>query len=72
MNIDDLLKDMTQAALDSYEMTCEWPKATTAAWEEAREQGARPVQSLVLHSVNLAKLEWQAISMRTKAEIEAL
>jgi len=66
---DELLDDMATAALNTFEMCCEWSKGVEAAREEAIEQGVRPTRSLVMDATTIARLRWEAIGMEVKNEI---
>lgn len=70
MTRNEIIDELATAALDNFEFSCEWAKAADAAKEAAQDLGIRLERGLILHSVNVAKLRWNAIIIRTKNEID--
>ena len=67
---EDQINQMRDAALVSYEFSCDWKKAWTAAFEYAIDElGVKPNKSAVSLAVKLAKVDWSVIVSQTKSTI---
>jgi hypothetical protein len=68
---DEQIEQMAAWALSSYEMTGDWRAAHRAAAEYSIDElGGRARPSAVKLAVKLARLGWQARSLRTRRAIE--
>jgi hypothetical protein len=69
MTREQTLNQVAAQAVTTYEFSCCWAETARRVAEDLREEGIQPTRATVLHVINLAKLKWQALSMRVKAEI---
>ena len=69
MTNNELINELAAAALTNFEFSCEWGKAAQAAKEECQDLGFKPRKSLILHAVNLAKIQWNEQVIQTKQAI---
>ena len=68
---DQQIDDMAAAALTTYEVSADWRAAHRAAAEYSIDEfGGRARPSAVKLAVKLARLGWQARSLRTRRAIE--
>jgi hypothetical protein len=61
---------MADAALNAYEFTASWRRATEAAKEYCTDDlGVYPRRSAILYAVKIARLRWHAATLSTRAAI---
>jgi hypothetical protein len=66
------IDQMSQAALQSYEMTADWNNAFRAAHEFAvDEMNVRPNRTAVLLALKIAKVKWMAIIHGVKQKVHS-
>jgi hypothetical protein len=67
---DDQIDRMAEAAVTSYEFSCNWNKALEAAVEYSLDEfGIRPRKSAALLALKLAKTKWQGQVMAVQNAI---
>tara|TARA_R110001599_G_scaffold318641_1_gene528282 strand:- start:236 stop:511 length:276 start_codon:yes stop_codon:yes gene_type:complete len=58
------IESMANAAVTSYEFSCDWNQALHAVVEYSVDEfGVRPRRSAALYALKLAKLKWHALSL---------
>ena len=71
MTTQQQIEEITEAIVSNYEFSCEWAKAASEGVQACNDLGIKPRKSLILHCVNLAKMQWMKISMDVQKEINA-
>lgn len=64
-----ILNNVAAEAVQAYEFNCSWGQTKQSIVEGLINNGISVNKPLVLHVLNLAKVKWQSLSQKTRAEI---